>query len=142
MSMRKVTWCTIETWPSQRGSARNCAPPWKGPAQGIACLSPVVFRLRHRNAVFTVNHDRLNKCKTRGAAGQSVPVRLDKESCCLCRKPDDGKFMIQCDRCDEWFRGRCVHVWDCDGMEYLHNGKKYLCLNREIFKFGNRCAKI
>jgi len=27
---------------------------------------------------------------------------------CLCRKPDDGTFMIECDGCHEWFHGPCV----------------------------------
>ncbi|KAI8916586.1 hypothetical protein DFJ77DRAFT_460468 [Powellomyces hirtus] len=27
---------------------------------------------------------------------------------CLCRQPDSGKFMIQCDNCEEWFHGSCV----------------------------------
>ncbi|KND00230.1 uncharacterized protein SPPG_04564 [Spizellomyces punctatus DAOM BR117] len=27
---------------------------------------------------------------------------------CMCREPDYGKFMIQCDNCEEWFHGKCV----------------------------------
>ncbi|KAI8825675.1 uncharacterized protein EV422DRAFT_513808 [Fimicolochytrium jonesii] len=27
---------------------------------------------------------------------------------CICRQPDSGKFMIQCDNCSEWFHGSCV----------------------------------
>lgn len=30
---------------------------------------------------------------------------------CICRKPDNHKFMIGCDGgCDDWFHGKCVHV--------------------------------
>jgi len=28
----------------------------------------------------------------------------------LCRQGDNGKFMIQCDLCDEWYHGECVNV--------------------------------
>ncbi|KAJ3289555.1 PHD finger protein 3 [Borealophlyctis nickersoniae] len=29
---------------------------------------------------------------------------------CFCRNPDDGKFMIQCDDCKEWYHGACVNM--------------------------------
>lgn len=29
---------------------------------------------------------------------------------CICRKPDDGKWMIGCDYCDEWLHGSCVGI--------------------------------
>ncbi|KAL1918751.1 uncharacterized protein VTP21DRAFT_2773 [Calcarisporiella thermophila] len=46
---------------------------------------------------------------------------------CICKKPDTGKFMIQCDKCDEWYHGQCVgvtkrqskemDVWHCFNCE-------------------------
>lgn len=27
---------------------------------------------------------------------------------CICRKPDNGRWMIGCDFCDDWFHGECV----------------------------------
>ncbi|KAL2256572.1 hypothetical protein VTK26DRAFT_1467 [Humicola hyalothermophila] len=45
---------------------------------------------------------------------------------CLCRGPDDHRFMISCDRCEDWFHGECV------GMD-KHTGEnlvqKYICPN-------------
>ena len=29
---------------------------------------------------------------------------------CHCRKPDDGKLMIGCRGCNEWFHGKCVGI--------------------------------
>ena len=29
---------------------------------------------------------------------------------CICRKPDNGDFMICCDVCEEWFHGKCVGI--------------------------------
>lgn len=29
---------------------------------------------------------------------------------CICRKSDSSGFMIACERCEEWFHGRCIHI--------------------------------
>jgi hypothetical protein len=29
---------------------------------------------------------------------------------CVCGGPSDGRFMVSCDQCDEWFHGHCVAV--------------------------------
>ncbi|PRP73474.1 cpG-binding protein-like [Planoprotostelium fungivorum] len=44
---------------------------------------------------------------------------------CFCRKPDHGKFMIACDRCDEWFHGECVGIT----KEAANRIKNWLCRN-------------
>ena len=37
---------------------------------------------------------------------------------CVCRRPHSGnEFMIQCDRCEEWFHGECVGVTEEDAEE-------------------------
>ncbi|KAL2269023.1 hypothetical protein VTJ83DRAFT_3869 [Remersonia thermophila] len=45
---------------------------------------------------------------------------------CLCRGPDDHRFMIACDRCEDWFHGECI------GMD-KHTGEnlvqRYICPN-------------
>ncbi|KYG42349.1 hypothetical protein M433DRAFT_137327 [Acidomyces richmondensis BFW] len=34
---------------------------------------------------------------------------------CICRKPDNGSFMIGCDgACDDWFHGKCVGIAERD----------------------------
>ncbi|CBJ26123.1 conserved unknown protein [Ectocarpus siliculosus] len=33
---------------------------------------------------------------------------------CLCRGPNDGTFMVQCDDCDQWFHGSCVNLKEGD----------------------------
>jgi hypothetical protein len=44
-------------------------------------------------------------------------------SYCICRKDDDGKFMIQCDDCQEWYHGKCVGIAAAQGR----NIEKYHC---------------
>ncbi|KAJ3169338.1 Transcription factor bye1, partial [Irineochytrium annulatum] len=47
-----------------------------------------------------------------------VPVRERKQPYngrgervyCVCRKPDTGTFMIQCDKCQDWYHGKCIQI--------------------------------
>jgi len=39
----------------------------------------------------------------------------DAEVYCICRRPDNGTFMIGCDGgCDDWFHGKCVKIEERD----------------------------
>ena len=39
----------------------------------------------------------------------------DGDVYCVCRKPDNGTFMIGCDgSCDDWFHGKCVGIAESD----------------------------
>ena len=53
-----------------------------------------------------------------GEKGKSTKVY------CVCRRPDDGSEMFQCDGCKEWFHPQCVNV----DLSKLKNKKAY-CLN-------------
>ncbi|KAF9904932.1 hypothetical protein EC991_002232 [Linnemannia zychae] len=49
-----------------------------------------------------------SKPKT-GAKKVGRPKTVSKDVYCICRGPYDGvEFMIACDRCEEWFHGRCI----------------------------------
>ncbi|KAF9318787.1 hypothetical protein BGZ91_005091, partial [Linnemannia elongata] len=44
-----------------------------------------------------------------GAKKVGRPKMVTKDVYCICRGPYDGvEFMIACDRCEEWFHGRCI----------------------------------
>ena len=44
-------------------------------------------------------------------AGEAVDSdEYDDNEYCTCRGRDDGTFMIQCDRCTEWYHGKCIQV--------------------------------
>jgi COMPASS component SPP1 len=45
---------------------------------------------------------------------------------CLCRGPDDHRFMIACDRCEDWFHGECIGM---DKHTGEHLVQKYICPN-------------
>ncbi|GAB1311694.1 Set1 complex component spp1 [Madurella fahalii] len=58
--------------------------------------------------------------------GDGDSSESDNGPYCLCRGPDDHRFMIACDRCEDWFHGECI------GMD-KHTGEnlvqKYICPN-------------
>jgi len=39
---------------------------------------------------------------------------------CICNGKDDGRFMIYCEKCKNWFHGECVHVTakEAESIEY------------------------
>ena len=47
---------------------------------------------------------------------------------CICRKPHNNRFMIQCDQCRDWFHGKCVSISQSQGMQYEKQGKKWFCI--------------
>lgn len=53
-------------------------------------------------------------------------VDPDGDVYCICRKPDNGTFMIGCDgTCDDWFHGKCVGIEERDKNLI----DKYVCPN-------------
>lgn len=46
---------------------------------------------------------------------------------CVCQKPHDGKFMICCDICKDWFHGHCVGVTKLMGDRFEKQGKEWFC---------------
>lgn len=45
---------------------------------------------------------------------------------CLCRGPDDHRWMICCERCDDWFHGECIDLDKGIGESLI---EKFVCPN-------------
>ena len=82
---------------------------------GIILYSPLVegpvpTRAKY-NAVSVINHDHVKLCKDR-----NLPKWLSKarrsleegETLCICRGPDTGRAMLQCNQCLVWFHCDCI----------------------------------
>lgn len=46
---------------------------------------------------------------------------------CICRQPHNNRFMIGCDKCDEWFHGTCVGITRAMGRELEEKGLEWIC---------------
>lgn len=58
--------------------------------------------------------------------GECKHARDTQELYCLCRQPyDESQFYICCDKCQDWFHGRCVGILqsEADSIE------EYICPN-------------
>ena len=121
-----------------KGKCKKLCPSWKGPGVVLEKISSVLFRVKMGHSVNILNHDRLKKCEDRELPSwirklQKDPAALqealkaakgDKETLYrLCRKPDDGRIMIQCEDCFEWFHGACVGITEKTAKKI----KKYVC---------------
>ncbi|XP_058124580.1 nucleosome-remodeling factor subunit NURF301 isoform X2 [Anopheles coustani] len=58
--------------------------------------------------------------------GECKHARDTQELYCLCRQPyDESQFYICCDKCQDWFHGRCVGILQCEA----NNIDEYICPN-------------
>lgn len=58
-------------------------------------------------------------------ASEDDPDRL----WCICNQPHNNRFMIACDKCENWFHGKCVNVTKALGKQYELMGKEWRCPN-------------
>ncbi|CRK92671.1 CLUMA_CG006241, isoform A [Clunio marinus] len=48
---------------------------------------------------------------------------------CICKQPHNNRFMICCDKCEDWFHGKCVNVTKASAKEFEAKGKEWRCPN-------------
>ena len=53
--------------------------------------------------------------------GEDDPSKL----WCICREPHNNRFMICCDKCEDWFHGSCVGVNRAMGRELEVKGLEW-----------------
>ncbi|KAM8946095.1 death-inducer obliterator 1 isoform 2-T2 [Pelodytes ibericus] len=59
---------------------------------------------------------------------------------CICRQPHNNRFMICCDRCEEWFHGDCVGISEARGRLLERNTEDYICPNCTILQVQEESA--
>ena len=108
-----------------KGKCAKLRPQWKGPGLVVRKITDFLYEVWLRKKLETINHDRMKPCNDRNLPKWLLKQRQDIDAgtqdlaskdtgkdglYCLCRGPYDGKFMIQCDECLEWYHGTCVQV--------------------------------
>ena len=108
-----------------KGKCAKLRPQWKGPGLVVRKITDFLYEVLLRKKLETINHDRMKPCNDRNLPKWLLKQRQDIDAgtqdlaskdtgkdglYCLCRGPYDGKFMIQCDECLEWYHGTCVQV--------------------------------
>ncbi|KAK2593937.1 hypothetical protein QQS21_008344 [Conoideocrella luteorostrata] len=71
------------------------------------------------------------KAKTESAAPELDDAASDEEESdngpyCLCRGPDDHRWMICCESCEDWFHGECIDMNKEIGENLI---EKFICPN-------------
>ena len=118
---------------SVKGQCKKLCPPWRGPGIIVKKFSSYLFRVKLRNAIMVLNHDMIKRCRDRSLPAwlrqqKEKPVVDDEvlasgKEYCLCKKPWGGRFMIQCDYCDEWYHGSCINITPSEALDI----NKYQC---------------
>jgi hypothetical protein len=101
---------------SQRSGTPNSSRASKTPAP----------KSRKRNSATPVQSS-----PPRSIGGDEDDDDDDGQLFCICRKPDDHKWMIGCDGgCDDWFHGRCVNMKEEDAElidQYICKRSRPVC---------------
>ena len=82
-------------------------------------------------SIFKVSNKKLTAKQNRAVVAVRKRLQMSKKKrddvWCICRKPHGGRFMICCDRCNEWFHGSCVKVTAAQGKLLSKSGAEYVC---------------
>ena len=98
---------------SRVGNCKKLTEKWLGPYLVTQAISPILYRITTSKAEKVVHTERL-----KGFSGR-VPIWLRrkrhfliregrKSVFCLCRGRDDGRPMVQCSSCSDWFHCQCM----------------------------------
>lgn len=76
-----------------------------------------------------------------GDDGDESDDGSDSGPYCICRGPDNHKFMIFCESCEDWFHGECVKMDKYTGENLV---QRYICPNcttdRDFTRYKKTCA--
>ncbi|KAJ4153913.1 hypothetical protein LMH87_010379 [Akanthomyces muscarius] len=108
---------STETADATPSSARASPPKKKGTAASV--------KKAPKRPKSTLS-GRPKKQKSGGGAddGSAADDDSDNGPYCLCRGPDDHRWMICCEGCDDWFHGECINLSKEVGENLI---EKFIC---------------
>ncbi|CAK7275147.1 COMPASS (complex proteins associated with Set1p) component [Sporothrix epigloea] len=86
--------------------------------------------------------DDVNSTRSNGDGPGMDGNTSDNGPYCICRGPDDHRWMIQCDDCEDWFHGDCVNIKKDEGENMMLS---YICPNctipgRYVTRYRRLCS--
>ena len=115
-----------------RAPRSKLKPKWLGPGIIIKVYSPQTLQIQLNNnpKLKVVSHDYIKPCLDRKIPSwilktQKSIQKHESRKSCICDKPDDGTFMVQCDLCHEWYHTRCLNI----SRNKAKKMTEFLCLN-------------
>ncbi|KAF9879608.1 PHD-finger domain-containing protein [Colletotrichum karsti] len=77
------------------------------------------------------------------AEGSDEEIESDNGPYCICRGPDDHRFMISCDMCEDWFHGECINISKDVGENLI---ERFVCPNctdgdKNVSLFKKLCGR-
>jgi len=121
---------TITTSKNKKGTSSKkkeklyciCRTPYDDTKFYVGC--DVCNNWFHGNCVNITEED--SKQLTEFICAECTHARESQELYCLCKQPyDESQFYISCDKCQDWFHGRCVGVLQSEA-EFID---EYICPN-------------
>ncbi|VDI62765.1 Hypothetical predicted protein [Mytilus galloprovincialis] len=129
-----------------KGKCKKLGSPWKGPGIVISKVTGYVYKVKLQRVVFNTNHDRLKPCGDRKIPAwletcrdkfkQGIDVLAGNKTkpttpqYCVCRGPDTGETMVQCDNCREWFHLTCIGM----SIQEANEIDPYICPNCQLVR--------
>ena len=104
-------------------------PCWLGPGLVLSVLTPYLYVVRIKNRETKVlNHDMLKRCKDTILPSwilneQDSMKKGEQLKFCFCRRPDDGKLMVMCESCFEWYHAACIQMT----KKQIKSTPKFIC---------------
>lgn len=104
-------------------------PCWVGPCLVMSVLTPYLYIVKIKNRETKVlNHDMLKRCNDSTLPAwilnEQHSMRLgEKIKYCFCRRPDDGKLMVMCESCLEWYHAACIQMT----KKQIKSTPKFIC---------------
>ncbi|XP_031134684.1 death-inducer obliterator 1 isoform X1 [Sander lucioperca] len=132
----------IRTYINKKRAANKNATPVKGPAPANKITTvkretkPKATQasgMTHKAQTQVDNDDENDSSMSSSSSSSSIDSDeggYDPNALyCICRQKHNKRFMICCDRCEEWFHGDCVGITEARGRLMERNGEDYICPN-------------
>eukprot|EP00117_Sycon_ciliatum_P040730 scpid73991/ scgid29883/ Death-inducer obliterator 1; Death-associated transcription factor 1 len=107
------------------GASADVKETRRGRGRGGSASKDTAAGRRHKSqqAADTVKEEDSSSEESESDSDSDDPDQL----WCICSKPHGNRFMIACDKCAEWYHGKCVDVTKARGRQIEKRGEDWIC---------------